>query len=159
MEKLIFLANENIVVSKNLKKRFGGTIIVHGADTKFFDPKNFDKNLIKEKLDLRKEYKYILFSGMPREHKGLEELIKAIKNVNYNHLKLVIVGGDTKNSYYQRLLSMGQEVIIPVGKKIINTCLSTYVHVILLFFLKERLFLLMLRFQQKFLKPWQWKNQ
>ena len=35
MEKLIFLANENIVVSKNLKKRFGGTIIVHGADTKF----------------------------------------------------------------------------------------------------------------------------
>ena len=117
MEKLIFLANENIVVSKNLKKRFGGTIIVHGADTKFFDPKNFDKNLIKEKLDLRKEYKYILFSGMPREHKGLEELIKAIKNVNYNHLKLVIVGGDTKNSYYQRLLSMGQEVIIPVGQK------------------------------------------
>ena len=117
MEKLIFLANENIVVSKNLKKRFGGTIIVHGADTKFFDPKNFDKNLIKEKLDLRKEYKYILFSGMPREHKGLEELIKAIKNVNYNHLKLVIVGGDTKNSYYQRLLSMGQEVIIPVVKR------------------------------------------
>ena len=86
---------------------------------------------------------------MPREHKGLEELIKAIKNVNYNHLKLVIVGGDTKNSYYQRLLSMGQEVIIPVGKKIINTCLSTYVHVILLSPQRETL-LLMLRFQQKF---------
>ena len=117
MEKLIFLADENIVVSNNLKKRFGGTKIVHGVDTNFFNTKDFDKDSIKEKLDLRKDYKYILFSGMPREHKGLEELIKAIKNINYDNLKLLLVGGDAQNIYYQKLLSIGQEVIIPIGQK------------------------------------------
>ena len=117
MEKLIFLANKKIVVSKNLKKRFGGTIVVHGADTNFFNPKDFHKDLIKEKLGLKRDCKYILFSGMPREHKGLEELLKAIKNLNHNNLKLLIVGGDIKDNYYQKLLLMGQEVIIPVGQK------------------------------------------
>ncbi len=117
MEKLIFLSNENIVVSENLKKRYGGTKIIHGVDIKLFNPKKFNKDLIKEKLKLRKDHKYILFSGTPREHKGLEELLKAIKNINNDNLKLLLVGGDSQDSFYCKLLSIGENIIVPVGEK------------------------------------------
>lgn len=117
MEKLIPLANENIIVSNFLQNRFGGTKIVHGVDINAFNPNLFNKEELKKKFKLDHENKYILFSGMPREHKGLEELISAIKNLNQKNLKLLIVGGDVNHSYFKKLLEIGKDFIVPIGSK------------------------------------------
>lgn len=117
IEKFIPLANDKIVVSRYLENKFGGSRIVHGADVAFFDPNNFSQQQAREKLGLKQEEKYILFSGMPREHKGIEDLLAAILNLNQKKLKLLLVGGDVQHSYYKKLLSIGKKSIIPVGPK------------------------------------------
>ena len=116
-EKFIHLSDQNIIVSNYLKNKFGGIIIVHGANTKIFNPSNYNKAEIRKKLNLNIETKYILFSGLPREHKGVEELISAVKNINRNDLKLLIVGGDINDSYYKRLLLQGNGFIKALGPK------------------------------------------
>ena len=101
MERFVPLADDKIVVSKYLQDKFGGTRIVHGADVNVFNPMNFNKQEVRSKLELKHDDKYILFSGMPREHKGIEELLKAIINIDNKNLKLLIVGGDVNHKYYQ----------------------------------------------------------
>jgi glycosyltransferase involved in cell wall biosynthesis len=54
---------------------------------------------------------------MPREHKGIEELVNAVLNVNHENLKLLIVGGDVHHKYYQKLLSIGGDSIKAVGPR------------------------------------------
>lgn len=117
MERFVPLADDKIVVSKYLQDKFGGTRIVHGADVNVFNPMNFNKQEVRSKLELKHDDKYILFSGMPREHKGIEELLKAIMNIDNKNLKLLIVGGDVNHKYYKKLLSIGQNIIIPVGSR------------------------------------------
>jgi len=117
IELLIPFSNERIVVSEMLKTRFGGTKIPHGVDTDFFDPNMFNKQHIRDEFKLKRDIKIILFSGLPREHKGIEELIIAIKNIDRKEIRLLIVGGDPNDSYYKKILSAGYQFIIAVGPK------------------------------------------
>jgi len=117
MEKFIPLADERIVVSDFLQQRFGGEKVVHGVDVVCFSPKLFDRNDERIRLGLDISATYILFSGMPREHKGLEELIQAIINIDRDDLKLLIVGGDVSHQYYRKLVAIGSDVIVSIGPK------------------------------------------
>ena len=47
----------------------------------------------------------------------MEELLKAIKNIKNDNLKLLLVGGDYQDSFYRKLLLIGENIIIPVGEK------------------------------------------
>jgi glycosyltransferase involved in cell wall biosynthesis len=104
-------------VSNFLQSKFGGTKIVHGVDIYAFDPCRLGKLEARRNLGLDDDSKYILFSGMPREHKGVEELIKSVVNLNLKNLRLLMVGGDIQNSYYKRLLSLGGECILSFGPR------------------------------------------
>ena len=117
VEKLIPLANEKIVVSRFLQDKFGGIKIVHGVDTNTFNPNLFNKTKIRGEIGLAREHKYILFSGMPREHKGIEELMVAIKKINRNDLKLLMVGGDIEHPYFKTILEIGGQSIVPIGPR------------------------------------------
>jgi|APSaa5957512535_1039671.scaffolds.fasta_scaffold59090_2 glycosyltransferase involved in cell wall biosynthesis len=117
VEKFVPSADEIIVVSKFLQNKFGGTRIVHGVDTNLFNPNDFSKQDARCKLGLNHEDKYILFSGMPREHKGIEELVNAVLNINHEDLKILIVGGDIHHKYYKKLLSIGGGFIKAVGPR------------------------------------------
>jgi len=117
MERFVPVADDRIVVSNYLKNKFGGTKVVHGVDINFFNPINFDKQEVRSKLELNHEDIYILFSGMPREHKGIEDLLTAIINIGQKNLKLLIVGGDVNHKYYKKLLSIGQDFIVAVGPR------------------------------------------
>lgn len=117
LEKFIPFADEKVVVSNFLQNKFGGTKIYHGADTYAFDPCRVGKSEARRKLGLDDEAKYILFSGVPREHKGLEELIKSITNIKLKNLRLLLVGGNERNSYFKRLISLGRECIHSFGPR------------------------------------------
>lgn len=64
------------VASTPLRDRFGGTVIPHGADTHHFDPALFPAE------PARRDFGFsgptVLFPGTPRQHKGLEELARAV---------------------------------------------------------------------------------
>ena len=98
-EKLIFMADQVVVSNTFLKNKFGGTIVWHGRDTTAFDPSRFNKNQIRQKHGIDKEKKIVMFFGTPRQHKGLDDLIEAVKLLNNQNVILSIVGVDSNDHY------------------------------------------------------------
>jgi glycosyltransferase involved in cell wall biosynthesis len=115
MEKLSGLADDVTVSSTFLQNKFGGIIVPHGRDTDTFDPKKFDGDLIRSKYGFSDE-KIIMFFGTPRPHKGLEEIIHAMKLIKRKDLKLVIVGAND-DQYTRNLKNLGSDIIHMYGMK------------------------------------------
>ena len=93
MEKLAFLADDITVSSTFLQKKFGGIIVPHGRDTEAFDPQKFNGQFFRKKYGFTNE-KLIMFFGTPRPHKGVEDIIEAVKKIERKDLKVVIVGAN-----------------------------------------------------------------
>ena len=115
MEKLIPLANEKIVVSSYLQSQFGGSKVFHGVNTSIFDPTLYEKQKERYRLNLDQDKFYILFSGMPREHKGVEDLLDAIRNIADDRIRLLLVGGDKDDGYVAHLKKVGSSLLEHTG--------------------------------------------
>jgi glycosyltransferase involved in cell wall biosynthesis len=106
-ERLVFLADEVLVSNHWLQKRFGGTIIWHPRRADIFDPDLYDRDSLRHERSFNSDDKIIMFSGTPRPHKGIAELIDAVAAISDRRVKLVIVGlvGDYYSNLYQRMAS------------------------------------------------------
>ncbi len=91
-ERLVFLADEVVVSNHWLQKRFGGSIIWHPRQADMFDPGLYDSEKLRHRYDFSPEDKIVMFSGTPRPHKGVGELINAVAGIPDPRVKLVIVG-------------------------------------------------------------------
>jgi glycosyltransferase involved in cell wall biosynthesis len=115
MHHLTHLADSISVVSNFLQQLYGGIKLPHGADTTFFDPQKYCKKEIRDHLGISPTKKVILFTGYPREHKGLEELAKASAELKTKHnIILLIVGGNKENKYLNRLLETYGDLIFHI---------------------------------------------
>ena len=94
MEKMVPLADQRIVVSEFLQKRYGGTRLYHGTDCELFDPTKFDPEILKDKWGLSNK-KVILFAGTLGPHKGVRELIQAVKRLGAPQIQVLMVGAVT----------------------------------------------------------------
>jgi len=114
LEKQVKKADAVITSSRTLQKMFGGTWIPTGPDTDYFNPENFSGKKIREEFNLKDKI-IILFMGTPRKHKGVDDLITAVKELRKDNesLHLLIVGADKDNPYVQTLQE--QEGITLVG--------------------------------------------
>jgi len=107
-EKLTHFAN-GITVSNNfLQEKFGGTIIWHARDTEAFNPEKFDKSSLREKYDIDRNKKVVMFFGTPGLHKGIEDLIEAVNPLQNQSVLLTLVGAD-EHSYSQNLMRLADE--------------------------------------------------
>jgi glycosyltransferase involved in cell wall biosynthesis len=64
------------VASTPLQRRFGGTLVPHGADTDLLDPACIDRELARRAFGF--DGPTVLFPGTLRSHKGLELLAEAV---------------------------------------------------------------------------------
>ncbi len=110
-EKLINFADEITVSNNFLKEKFGGAIIWHVRNTEIFDPAKFDKYILREKYQIEKNKKVVMFFGTPRAHKGIEDLIKAIDSIKNSNIILVIVGIDERDQYCRNLAQTAKELL------------------------------------------------
>jgi len=110
-EKLINFADEITVSNNFLKKKFGGAIIWHGKNIEVFDTAKFDKYLLREKYQIEKNKKVVMFFGTPIAHKGIEDLVKAIDSIKNPNIILVIVGIDERDQYCRNLAKAVKEVL------------------------------------------------
>ena len=106
LERLTNKADEITVSSHFLKKRFGGRYIPHAVNCEIYDPKRYDRDLIREKLGISDDV-VIGFIGTPRKHKGLDLLLKALailleEHKSLRNLKFMFTGDP--NDYYVRVL-------------------------------------------------------
>jgi len=107
-EKLSHLADEITVSNNFLQDKFSGTIVWHARDTKAFNPEKFDGSSLREKYDIDRNKKVVMFSGTPRAHKGIEDLIEAINLLQTQDVLLTLVGAD-EGSYSQNLITMADK--------------------------------------------------
>ena len=105
-EKITRFADAVTVSNTFLQRKFGGEIIWHARDCREFDPSLFDQTILREKYGLSSERKYILFLGSPRPHKGIEDLIQAVKYVGREDTSLLLVGLDDSD-YCKKIKSIG----------------------------------------------------
>src|SRR3989441_4512959 len=79
LTKTVGAASAITVASTALQRRFGGTLIPHGANTELFDPTGIDRE------EARRAFGFtgptVLFPGTPNLHKGLEPLAQAVSRV------------------------------------------------------------------------------
>jgi len=115
--RLVRFATQVVVVSDNLLGQFGGVKLYHGVDTDFFDP-----NRCIPRIKLRKKWqipfrdKVIIFTGTPRPHKGLDDLLRAMSLVDSKHkVTLLVVGGKLNGQIQERLLNNMRSRIKEVG--------------------------------------------
>jgi glycosyltransferase involved in cell wall biosynthesis len=100
-ERLAKFADQVTVSNTFLKERFGGTIVWHARDTARFDPDKFDKKAMREKHGIDESARVVMFSGTPQPHKGIEDLVTALKRIP--EALLVMVGKDERK-YCQELV-------------------------------------------------------
>ncbi|MGH9148168.1 MAG: glycosyltransferase [Vicinamibacterales bacterium] len=79
LTKCLGAASAITVASTALQRRFGGTLLMHGCDTTRFDPVLVDRD--RARMAFGFSGPIVLFSGAPREHKGLRCLALAIRKI------------------------------------------------------------------------------
>ena len=105
--RLVAFATQVSVVSDNLLRQFGGMKLYHGVDTEFFNPHRCNSRVeLRKKWNIPFRNKVIIFTGTPRRHKGLEELLRAMSLVDPKYrLELLVVGGKLSGQIEQKLLT------------------------------------------------------
>jgi glycosyltransferase involved in cell wall biosynthesis len=103
MERLISQADAITVDTQFLQDRFGGTYLPNGKDTTLFDPQRYDAQRSRQQYGLA-GYRVLMFPGTARPHKGLEDVLLALDQLNQPDLRLVIVGGRKPDNYDDDLM-------------------------------------------------------
>lgn len=114
LEALSGLADARTVSNRFLQDRFGGTIIPHAKDTDELDPTRFDKADVRDELDLPSDDFLVMFSGTPRTHKGVDDLAKAVAEINRDDVRAVVVGAH-ESEYVDTVRTLGGDSIIVRG--------------------------------------------
>ena len=115
MEKLVGFADSIIVSNRFLQNRFTGNLVYHCRDTTVLNPDKFNSQEVKKSLGLENN-RVIMFMGTPRAHKGIDDLIKAVDNLNYSDLRLVFIGAESSFNPVRNSPSSTQEKVVVLPK-------------------------------------------
>lgn len=115
MESLVSHADAITIDTQFLKERFGGVYLPNGKDTSMFDPNKYDPEASRVRYGLSK-YRVLMFPGAPRPHKGVEDVLMALDQLNQSDLRLVIVGGNPYDDYDDKLIQQWGRWIIKLPK-------------------------------------------
>ena len=106
-ENLVRYADAVIVSNAALAARFGGVEVPHARDETRFDPTRFKRTKARRRLGLRPWHRIVLFVGTPRPHKGLREVLAALKACGARNARLVVVGTPPDDGFASELQRAG----------------------------------------------------
>lgn len=115
VERLIRQADLVTSTSTFLQHKFGGRILHMGVDGQFFKPVASEATLeLKEKLGLA-NVRLIVFGGVVRPHKGLEQVLKALVSLGDRAIRLLVVGPVTEHLRHLRGTAPFTSYLLTVG--------------------------------------------
>jgi glycosyltransferase involved in cell wall biosynthesis len=115
LEQLVGRADGLTIDTQFLQQRFGGVYVANGKDTDLFDPDRYDAAAARAKYGLS-EYRVLMFPGAPRPHKGVEDVLEALMQLNQPDLRVVIIGGSPYDDYDQRLADRYGQWLIQIPR-------------------------------------------
>jgi glycosyltransferase involved in cell wall biosynthesis len=111
-EGLITHADGWFVSNPALAEKFGGIMAPHARDEARFDPSLYDRQARRRELGIDPDDKVVLFLGTPRPHKGVTEVLEALRTCNNPRYKLCVTGTPPDRAYDQALRSRGGDSLI-----------------------------------------------
>ncbi|MGK7926497.1 MAG: glycosyltransferase, partial [Spirulina sp.] len=120
MEKLVSRADLVTIHTQFLQHRFGGIYLPNGKDTDLFDPQRYDPETSRKRYNLQ-DYRILMFPGAPRPYKGVEDVLIALDRLNWEDLRLVIVGGSPYDDYDRQLQDKWGRWILSLPPKPVET--------------------------------------
>jgi glycosyltransferase involved in cell wall biosynthesis len=114
LQFFISYADRITTVSSFLRDKYGGEIIPHAKDTDLLDPELFRGDDLKNRLGLTGK-KIVMFLGTLRQHKGVEDAVKAVLMINDPNLIFMIVGARMNGKYEKELKMLGGERFYMIG--------------------------------------------
>jgi len=105
MERLIRRVSFRTVASRFLEARFGGVLIPHVRDTEAWSPGAHDPAQARIRLGVSRE-RVVMFLGTPRGHKGLDDLVEAMRHLGRPDVALAFVGVDPESRTGRRLRAL-----------------------------------------------------
>ena len=115
MERLVDEADGVSVSNRFLQKKFKGVLLPHCRDTSVLDPQNFNPDEIKERIGLA-DKKIVMFLGTPRPHKGIDDLLVALKQINIPELRLVIIGAENQQEFLNKVDKSIRDSVVVLPK-------------------------------------------
>ncbi|MEL6938667.1 MAG: glycosyltransferase family 4 protein [Cyanobacteria bacterium J06598_1] len=115
METLVARADGVTTSTRFLQERFNGHYLPNSKDTASFDPADYDAAASREKYGLA-GYRVLMFPGTARPHKGLEDILTALDQLNEPDFRLVIVGGRKPDGYEDDLLKRWGQWLIKLPR-------------------------------------------
>ena len=106
-------ADRRVVASSFLQRRYGGTRVVQGIDPTEFEPEAYDAASEREAFGLPPSTFLVLFAGTAWPHKGLPDLVEALRTLRSGSVGLVIAG--SLNRSLEELLERSGDLITYVG--------------------------------------------
>ncbi len=106
-ENLVRYADAVIVSNPALAAKFGSTEVPHARDETRFDPARYKRATARRHLGLRPWHRTVLFVGTPRPHKGLREVLAALKACRTRNCRLVVVGTPPDDRFASQLQRAG----------------------------------------------------
>lgn len=109
VERLTSLTPFRTVASRFLEARFGGLSMPHVRDVITWRAAAADQRVPRSRLGVTTE-KIIMFLGTPRRHKGVDDLVEALRRLDRPDVVLAFVGCDPASSTARRLAAQSSQV-------------------------------------------------
>jgi len=110
-ENLIPAADGITVSNEVLQSRYGGSIVPHARDEKKFDPSLHDRAACRRAFGFEEHHRVVLFAGTPRNHKGVLEVLRAVKQLANPDYRMLVVGTPPDPRLEQDLLGEGGDTL------------------------------------------------
>ena len=110
-ENLLPFADSLLVSNPELQRRFGGVVVPHARDETVFRPELVDRKAARRALGLGTDQKVVMFVGTPRPHKGVLEILDAVKALRREDYCFVIVGTPPDKGFADALRDRGENTL------------------------------------------------
>ena len=114
-ENLLSFADRLLVSNPELQRRFGGVVVPHARDETVFQPELVDREAARRALGLDADQKVVMFVGTPRPHKGVLEILDAVKALQRKDYCFVIVGTPPDQGFADVLRDRGENTLRLIG--------------------------------------------
>ncbi|MDE0007371.1 MAG: glycosyltransferase, partial [Gammaproteobacteria bacterium] len=111
VENLLPHADRLLVSNPALAAKFGGATVPHARDERKFDPGRHNAAEVRRELGLQETDKVVMFVGTPRPHKGVLEILDAVRSLGRADYRFVIVGTPPEESFAKELSARGGDAL------------------------------------------------
>ena len=115
MQRLVPRADAITASTRTIAERFGGRWVPQARDTKLFDPSRYDAEACRRALGLAGK-RVLLFPGTVRAHKGLEDVLAALDDLDQPDLRLVVAGG-RQTDFSREFMARGSRWLVELPQR------------------------------------------